>query len=383
MLRKLILLFLNGYLIGCSTQDKDLFILKGQLLEGKSQQLVFNYTDRGNNEIRDTIEIDNGKFFAKGYVNGPTRASLSGNCKTNSVEDPNFLFFFIEPGEMEISLIEDNFKNAKIKGSIAQKENEDLSKIVEPYIAEINSILPERNILFSKMRTQSNDSIERRLEEISKFQKLKLDEIKNTYLNYASSNPNSHLSAFWVNWYFRQISHDSVKVYYNSFSDDVKKGLYGSNIFNLIEQRKASEIGDLAPNFQTKTLKGEIISLNSFKGQYILLDFWAGWCKPCREVNPELVRLHSQYFDKGFRIVGISLDKNRIDWRRAVEDDNLESWHHIFIGIKDDTMRIKYNIAEIPAYILIDKDGFIIARHSNKNTFGIQDLKGKLENVFE
>jgi len=121
------------------------------------------------------------------------------------------------------------------------------------------------------------------------------------------------------------------------------------------------KVGDVAPDFQLKNLKGDLISLTSLRGQVVLIDFWASWCGPCREENPNLVRAYNQFKSKGFTVLGVSLDDDAERWRNAIAKDNL-TWHHVsdLQGWNSIVSKL-YNVHAIPQNFLIDKDGRVIA----------------------
>jgi thiol-disulfide isomerase/thioredoxin len=112
-------------------------------------------------------------------------------------------------------------------------------------------------------------------------------------------------------------------------------------------------------------------------GKYVLIDFWASWCGPCRAENPNLVKVYNDFKDKGFDIFGVSLDTDRKSWLKAIKDDNL-TWHHVsdLKGWENSAAQV-YGVRAIPANVLLDKDGYIIG----KNLRG-EDLRKKLEAVF-
>src|SRR5699024_4905664 len=116
------------------------------------------------------------------------------------------------------------------------------------------------------------------------------------------------------------------------------------------------KIGEKAPDFEGPTPEGEMLSLEEAKGKYTLIEFWAAWCRPCRIENPNLVKVYDEYHDKGFNIIGISLDRNKNSWKQAIEKDGL-TWNHVSnLKFWKDPIARKYNIRFVPMNYLIDEE---------------------------
>lgn len=145
-----------------------------------------------------------------------------------------------------------------------------------------------------------------------------------------------------------------------------------------IDLRTQFEEGQVAPDFTQDTPEGEPFSLSDLRGKYVLIDFWASWCGPCRRENPNVVRLYDQYKDKGFDILGVSLDNDKSRWLAAIEKDQL-TWKHVsdLKGWSNNVAQ-QYNIRSIPSTILIDPEGKIVA----KNLRGTS-LEAKLKELFD
>lgn len=137
-----------------------------------------------------------------------------------------------------------------------------------------------------------------------------------------------------------------------------------------------TNVGDVAPEISLPDPNGNIISLSSLRGKYVLIDFWASWCGPCRRENPNVVRVYKEYKDKGLEIYGVSLDMNKGLWLQAIEADQL-TWKHVSdLAYWNSVVVPTYEINGIPATFLLDKDGKIIA----KNLRG-EALESKLKEV--
>ena len=144
-----------------------------------------------------------------------------------------------------------------------------------------------------------------------------------------------------------------------------------------IEKLRKLAVGSPAPDISLPDPDGNIVKLSSLKGSYVLIDFWASWCAPCRKENPNVVRLYQQYHDQGFEIFGVSLDRKAEDWVKAIKDDGL-TWTQVSdLKYFESEAAREYNINAIPATILLDRDGNIIA----KNLRG-KMLENKLADLF-
>jgi peroxiredoxin len=145
----------------------------------------------------------------------------------------------------------------------------------------------------------------------------------------------------------------------------------------MVKKMKVTAIGQPAPEIALPDTTGKVVSLSSMKGKYVLVDFWAKWCGPCRQENPNVVRAFQKYKDKGFTVFGVSLDRTKQDWMRAIKEDGL-TWTHVSdLKFWQSEAAKTYNVTGIPFSLLIDPNGVIIA----KNLRGAA-LDSKLEEIF-
>lgn len=129
-----------------------------------------------------------------------------------------------------------------------------------------------------------------------------------------------------------------------------------------LDEMRALSVGQVAPDFELPNPQGEMVKLSSLRGKYVMIDFWAAWCKPCRAENPNVVRLYKQYNEKGFEVFGVSLDRTKEDWLKAIEDDGL-TWPQVSdLKYFNSAAAELYQIEAIPATYLLDPDGKIIAK---------------------
>ena len=179
----------------------------------------------------------------------------------------------------------------------------------------------------------------------------------------------------------RILDKDQYFSVYERFAESLKKEMpnvgVAKEFITEVEQMKKLAIGQLAPDISLPNPEGEVVSLSSLRGNYVLVDFWAKWCKPCRMENPNVVKMYQKYNDQGFEVFGVSLDRRREDWLQAIEEDELH-WTQVsdLKYWKSEAARL-YNINAIPFALLLDPDGRIIG----KNLRGRQ-LENKLEEIF-
>jgi peroxiredoxin len=149
------------------------------------------------------------------------------------------------------------------------------------------------------------------------------------------------------------------------------------NLMAQLDDLRALSVGQVAPEITLPNPDGELVSLSGLRGKYVLIDFWAAWCRPCREENPNVVRLYNQYKDQGFEVFGVSLDRTKDAWVKAIADDNL-TWTHVSdLQYFNSAAAALYQINAIPATYMIDPDGKIIAKDLRGPS-----LENKLKEIF-
>jgi thiol-disulfide isomerase/thioredoxin len=176
---------------------------------------------------------------------------------------------------------------------------------------------------------------------------------------------------------------------YAKLSPEVASSSVGKQLKMGIDKLKLGTVGTKAAQFSSSELRGGQLSLADYKGKYVLLDFWASWCVPCRKGNPHLINVYNQYKSKGFEIIGIADDDRAPEkWKKAVEDDKIGIWKHVLHGLKgipgsvgfdsSNSILEKYNVSVLPTKILIDPNGVIVGRYGNDD-----DLDKKLTEIYK
>jgi peroxiredoxin len=160
------------------------------------------------------------------------------------------------------------------------------------------------------------------------------------------------------------MSTDSVQpleTFLKAFDPSIQHCYYLKQISDKVNRLKSISIGQQAPDFELKDLNGKVVKLSSFKGKYVLLDFWASWCGPCRKENPNVVKAYDLYKGKGFTVLGVSLDADEAKWRKAVQEDGMPWVQTLDDKTATGNVGKLYEIKAIPANFLIDANGKIVA----------------------
>ena len=181
-------------------------------------------------------------------------------------------------------------------------------------------------------------------------------------LHFIATHPDSYVSAKELRNFVQAIPLDSVQTLYNNLSPSVKKSTYGIQVGKDIRRIIAVSPGGIAPDFSATDIHHKPLRLYAFRGKYVLLDFWASWCVPCREGNPHLIALYNKY---KITIIGIADNEKQPDvWRKAVAKDKIDIWYHVLKGHINEL----YGIQSLPTKILINKEGVVIGRYGEEDT---------------
>ncbi|NIG57166.1 AhpC/TSA family protein [Chitinophaga sp. Cy-1792] len=184
-----------------------------------------------------------------------------------------------------------------------------------------------------------------------------------TGTDFVKSHPKSIASAWlMMNELGNRLQPEEFKTLYNGLDQSVQSTKYGQRIADYIKTVYRNSVGVLAEDFSQKDSNGNTVKLSSFKGKYVLVDFWASWCGPCRQENPNVVKVYNKYKDKNFTVLGVSLDEDKSRWLGAIQRDGL-SWTQVsdLQGWQNE-VAVQYGIRSIPSNFLVDPNGKIIAR---------------------
>jgi len=333
-----------------------------------TQTSFFDANAKGNAQ---KIDVLNGKFSINGMIDEPVPAflSLSEDYKKDAVQPKQFI---LDKGAISVE-ITSNLSNSIVKGSKAHDDLFQYNSEQAPFSEKVNAINEEAQRLSAG--GVSADSIGRLFRipfrdagrELADFQKKFVQKYTSAFVslllipNIAGAT-NNYIEAGNL---------------LSGLSDEIQSGTTGKAIRDYINSQKKTSIGALAPDFALADTSGKKLALSKLKGKYVLLDFWAAWCKPCRDENPNVVQAFNTYKNNGFTVFGVSLDKEKKSWLKAIQDDGLQ-WQHVsdlkFWGSEAAAL---YGITSIPRNFLLDPNGMIIGRDLRG-----EDLLDKLEEIF-
>lgn len=363
------------YSLGCFAQLEKTFILKGRATKGLTGKVYLRYLAADGKMKQDSSTIQNGSFSFKGAIPEPTIASFYGVLKSQSIDDPNTTRIFLEATEMKITVAENQFKNLMMKGSKSQEEMESLALLKEPIRKEMEPVL---DLL---RKEKDHDKAGEMMLNLEPFNQ-RMGEIDDDFF---ASHPDSYVTAYMMRFKMKDLRAAQAEQVYNSWTSRIKQSSYGKEIWKEVTALKGGSPGAAVRMFSAKDINGAALNLADFKGQkYVLLDFWASWCVPCRKGNPHLLSLYSKYKDKGLEIVGVASDDRTPDaWRKAVEKDGIGVWKHVLSG-PDRASNIgqPFGIHTLPTKVLIDKNGIIIGRYGG-NGESDEAMDKKMAELFD
>jgi len=298
------------------------------------------------NQVLTTGEIKQGAFTLNGTLPEPGLFWLVLNN-----EQP--VYIYLENKPIKVSGSKKNIKNLKIEGSDSHKDFDQFQQTFNPLIGELNAVS-------AQLQQAGNESKRDKL--MVKYDSV-VSLINKEVAKFVSTKKSSYVSPF-VLFVTAQLNPDPIKLegYYNSLSEPVRNSNIGKSLADYIAYNKVGSIGTPAMEFTQNDTAGQPVTLASFKGKYVLIDFWASWCRPCRAENPNVVKVYNKFKDKNFTVLGVSLDQEKDAWLKAITKDKL-TWTQVSdLQSWSNAVAQMYRVQSIPQNFLVDPKGNIVAK---------------------
>ncbi|WP_447635412.1 redoxin domain-containing protein [Flavobacterium microcysteis] len=337
------------------------YTIQGNGKQLKNGDVLYLVYEKNGKPAMDSAKVHKKKFSFSGQIDKPVKASLYRNenpMKANIVAE--YLALYLEEGAIKISS-PDTLTNASIGGTPLNETMELYRLKLVPWSKKNRAIKdPELFTDTEKKDTALVNSTNTKLRQLF-YERTELE------LEFIKENPASYVSLEIL----RRISGqsrfvDKIEAAYKQLDKNLKTTPQAAFIEENIVKSRMVAVGSLAKDFIITDMNGNEVRLSSFKGSYVLLDFWASWCGPCRKEHPNLATAYAKFKEKGFTILSVSIDTNKDKWLKAVANDRL-SWTQVSdLKGNNSESYLLYGVTTIPANFLINPKGTIIAK----------DLKG-------
>ncbi len=369
--------------VSCSTGLKEgEYIINGTVEDGGNGTTLYLY-EMGEGlsfTCTDSTTVTDGKFTFKNTISTAVAERILAATNTLGIRETNVCHLYLEPVEMTLTIQSvDSLKNASMTGSKTQEE-------VNDYQASIKSVyepLMELNNQFYEVRAMG-DTV--KLAEISAKMKELGEKYQSLNKKWMDEHPEAYFTFLEKSRYISDMTLEQVDSLLSTFPEKFK----GTPAYNSVETElnnlKKCAPGAVASDFTSTDINGESFTLSSLKGHYIILDFWASWCVPCRKSMPHVKSLYAKYKDKGLEVVCVASDDGAEDkWRKAVTDDGTEMFHHVLTGMKQNAdgsydksndIGENYAVHYLPTKFLIDPEGNIVDK------FDDEALDAELQKIY-
>lgn len=369
------------------------FLLLGTINGMNAGFLYLKYQLQNGEVVNDSAIVLQNRFQFTGSLEIPTKAVITSlRPGTGSMSAANFRFIYLEPAVMRVTIKKDRFSELKLTGSKTEAENSVLLKMtnmVNKESAPLSKVYSKLNDEFIKIKKAdgSEDSLRLLADSMSVLRK-KLGSFSTKRLElsrqFYNRFPNSFVTVYGLRSEVNNFSYSELMSYYTIMDEVIKNSLIGKELKAEIDKLIKAIPGKKAPFFAALDFNGDSLKLTDFSGKYVLLDFWATWCVPCRAESSDLINFYTKYRGKGIEFVSVaSDDRNVAGWKAAIKKDGTGLWKHILNGLLSEKVKgigDLYSVSVLPTKFLIDPSGKIIGRYEGAD--GTKELFQALALLF-
>jgi peroxiredoxin len=343
------LLLITAIITGCSSEPK--FVINGNIQDSDSVTFILQKREAGKFITLDSTMSKKGVFKLKGVIDFPQMVYLFAPDKQKR------LSFYLENSEITISGKIDSLSFAKISGSKTQDEYESLVDANKPLTEKYSN-------LYAEYQTARQANNVEKIAQLEKEAETLQNEMTQLQKDFVKNNPSSYVTPAILNNLSYEMEASEIETAINTLDTNVAKIPVARDLMARAQLMKTVAVGQKAPDFTLNDVNGNPVSLYSKVGSKLLLiDFWAAWCNPCRQENPNVVKVYREFHKKGFDAFGVSLDRSKEDWIEAIAADKL-TWTHVSdLQYWNNAAARLYAVNAIPANFLLDENGMIIARN--------------------
>ncbi|MBO9155124.1 redoxin family protein [Chitinophaga sp. GCM10012297] len=375
--------------LGVNSYAQQNFTLDVQLKGQAGYKLNLSYIQHGQRKSDTAQILPDGTYRFTGTIAEPVVAVLFNSnpaarfqMSSGGMFIPGpLLELVLEPGNIRVTGASDVSYLAAVKGGPLNKELSSLKTNENPLVKEKWELTKKS----AQVYREGDTALASKLRAKGNALQAKKDELRKSYI---AKHPASFVSMYLLSGLYESYTPEQFEQAFGKLSPAYKNSFYGKYAAGKIESAKATALGRVSPDFTKKDMNGQLFTLSSLKGKYVLVDFWGSWCGPCRSSHPHMKSLYEKYKPKGLEIVGVAEEKssdmtaNENNWKKAIQSDGIP-WVHVMNNYGKETNDLvqAYGVTGFPTKFLLDKEGKILFKLIGAGEEGDKELDAKLREI--